>query len=248
MVLRDTTNGTEELKSVAKFMKSMYKAEKVTQKTFSDGAPLKNSNQCPLSSNKKQNTRAPFGGTHKKNMCTKETCQDKQPNEWVNCYYNSNGKNYQTELAQECGGGWGYQGGRVYQGQGRGGGCGYHNVRGGCGPGCRNYQGTSGNQGGSNNQGNNNDVQNNNGNNGNNGNDGQNYNGDPPGNNGNNKYQGSNQDSNQGSNQGPNSSNGNQGNPNQRSGGNNQHHFDMIGGNQGNNQEGNQNDRLMNLW
>ena len=79
MVLRDTTNGTEELKSMTKYMKLLYKAEQATQKRTSDGVPLKNSNQGHLSSNKKQNTRAPFGGTHKENMCTKATCQDKPP-------------------------------------------------------------------------------------------------------------------------------------------------------------------------
>ena len=113
------------------------------------------------------------------------------------------------------------------------------------GPGSGNYQGTSGNQCGSNYQGNNNGGQNNNKNNGNNG---QHYNGGPPDNNGNNQYQGSNQDSNQGSNQGSINSSGNQGNSNQRSGGNDQHHFDMIVGNQVNNHGGNHNDRRVNPW
>ena len=79
MVPRDITNGTEDLKSVNKFMKSLYEAEQVTQKRSSDGALLKNSNQGPPNSNKKQKTCAPFGGTHKKNMCTQATCQDKPP-------------------------------------------------------------------------------------------------------------------------------------------------------------------------
>ena len=47
MVPRDITNGTEDLKSVTKFMKSLYKAEQATQKRIYDGAPLKNSNQGP---------------------------------------------------------------------------------------------------------------------------------------------------------------------------------------------------------
>ena len=84
MVPRDINNGTEELKYVTKLMMLMQKAEQVTQKLTSDGSPLKNSNQGPLSSSKKQNTHAPFGGPHKKNMCTKATCQDKPPHEWVN--------------------------------------------------------------------------------------------------------------------------------------------------------------------
>ena len=94
MVPRDITSSTEDLKSVTKFMKSLNKTEQVTQKRTSDGVPLKNSNQGPLSSNKNQKTRAPFGGTHKKNMCTKATFQDKPPHEWVNCYYKCNGNNY----------------------------------------------------------------------------------------------------------------------------------------------------------
>ena len=73
MVPRDITNGTEDLKSVTKYMKLLYKAEQATQKRTSDGAPLKNSNQGPPSSNKKKKTRAHFGGPHKKNMCTKAT-------------------------------------------------------------------------------------------------------------------------------------------------------------------------------
>ena len=81
MVLRDITNGTEYLKYVIKFMKSLYRAEQATQKRTSDGAPLKKTNQGPSSSNKKQKTRAPFGCPHKKNMCTKAACQDKQPHE-----------------------------------------------------------------------------------------------------------------------------------------------------------------------
>ena len=85
MVPRDINNSTEYLKSVTKFMKLMYKAEQATQKRTSDGSPLKKSNQGPPSSRKKQKTRAPFGGTQKKNMCTKATCQDKPPHEWVNC-------------------------------------------------------------------------------------------------------------------------------------------------------------------
>ena len=68
MVPWGITNGTEDLKSVTKFMKSLYKAEQATQKRTSDGAPLKKSNQGPPSSNKKQKTRAPFGGTHMKNV------------------------------------------------------------------------------------------------------------------------------------------------------------------------------------
>ena len=84
MVPRDITNGTEELKYVTKLMKLMYKAEQMTQKLTSDGAPLKKPNQGSPSSRKKQNTHAPFGGPHKKNMCTKATCQDKPPHEWVN--------------------------------------------------------------------------------------------------------------------------------------------------------------------
>ena len=111
MVLRDITNGTEDLKSVTKFMKLMYKAEQATQKRTSDGAPLKESNQGSLSSSNKQKTRAPFGGPHKKNMYTKTTCQGKPPHEWVNCYYNRNGNNYRPELAQGGGDGRGYQGG-----------------------------------------------------------------------------------------------------------------------------------------
>ena len=86
MVLRDTTNGTEELKSVTKFMKLIYKSEQATPKRTSDGAPLKKTNQGPLISNKKQKTCATFGGPHRKNMCTKATFQDKAPLEWVNCY------------------------------------------------------------------------------------------------------------------------------------------------------------------
>ena len=86
MVPREITNGTEDLKSVTKFMKSLYKVEQATQKHTSDGAPLKKSNQGPPSSNNKQKTRATFGGPHKKNMCTKVTCQYKPPYEWVNCY------------------------------------------------------------------------------------------------------------------------------------------------------------------
>ena len=73
MVPRGITNGTEDLKSLTKFMKLMYKAEQATQKRTSDGAPLKKSNQGPSTSIKKQNTHAPFGGPHKKNMCTKST-------------------------------------------------------------------------------------------------------------------------------------------------------------------------------
>ena len=73
MVPRYITNGTEYLKSVTKYMKLLYKEEQATQKHNSDGAPLKTSNQGPLSSNKKHKTRAPFGGIHKKNMCTKAT-------------------------------------------------------------------------------------------------------------------------------------------------------------------------------
>ena len=103
----DITNGTENLKSVTKFVKSLYKAEQATQKRTSDGAPLKKSNQGPPSSNKKQKTRVPFGGTHKKNMCTKATCQEKPPREWVNCYYNCNGNNYRPEFTQGGGGGQG---------------------------------------------------------------------------------------------------------------------------------------------
>ena len=45
MVPRDITNSTEDLKSVNKFMKLLYKAEQVTQKRSSDEALLKNSNQ-----------------------------------------------------------------------------------------------------------------------------------------------------------------------------------------------------------
>ena len=86
IVLRDITNGTEDLKSVNKSTKSLYKIEQATQKRTSDGAPLKKSNQVPPSSKKKQKTRAPLGGPHKKNMCTKATCQDKTPQKWVNCY------------------------------------------------------------------------------------------------------------------------------------------------------------------
>ena len=84
MVSRDKNNGTEDLKSMTKFMKLMYKAEEVTHKRTSDGAPLKKSNQGPSTSIKKQNTHAPFGGPHKKNICTKETYQEKPPHEWVN--------------------------------------------------------------------------------------------------------------------------------------------------------------------
>ena len=73
MVPRDITNSTEDLKSMTKYMKFSHKAEQATQKRTSDGAPLKKSNQGPPSSNKKQKTCAPFGGTHKKNMCTKAT-------------------------------------------------------------------------------------------------------------------------------------------------------------------------------
>ena len=227
-------------------MKSLYKAKQATQKLTSDGAPLKKSNQVPPSSKKKQKTRAPLGGTHKKNMCTKAKFQDKPPYEWVNCYYNCNGNKYRPEFIQGGGGGRGYQGGWGYQGQGQGDECVYHNRRDGRGPGRGNYQGTSGNQVGSNYQGNNNGGQNNNGNNKNNGNNGQHYNSGHPGNNGNNHYQGSNQYSNQGSNQGSINSSGNQGNFNQSSGGNDQHHLDMIGGNQGNNHGGNHNDRCVN--
>ena len=202
MVPRYITNGTEDLKSVTKFMKSLNKSEQATQKNTSYGAPLKNSNQVPPSSNKKQKTRAPFVGPHKKNMCTKETCQDKPPHECINFYYNSNGNNYRLDFTQGGGGGRGYQGGRVYHGQGREDERGYHNGRGGHGPGRVNYQGTSGNQGGSNYQGNNIGGQNKNDNHKNNGNNGQYYNRGPPGNSVNNQYQGSNQYSNQGSNQG----------------------------------------------
>ena len=94
VVPRDITNGTEDLKSVNKFMKLLYKAEQATQKRTSDGAPLKKSNQGHPSSNKKEKTSEPFGGPHKKNMCTKATCQEKPPHEWVNCYYNRIGNNY----------------------------------------------------------------------------------------------------------------------------------------------------------
>ena len=66
MVPRDITNGTEDLNSVTKFMKLLYNVEQATQKRTSDGAPLKNSNQGPPSSNNKQKTRAPFGDPHKK--------------------------------------------------------------------------------------------------------------------------------------------------------------------------------------
>ena len=79
MVPREIANGTEDLKSMTKYMKFLYKAEQATQKRNSDGAPLKKSNQGPLSSNNKKKTRAPFGGPHKKNMCTKATLQDKPP-------------------------------------------------------------------------------------------------------------------------------------------------------------------------
>ena len=81
MSLRDITNSTEELKSVTKLMNPLYKAEQATQKHTPDGLPLKNYNQGPPISNKKQKTRAPLGVTHKKNMCTKATCQDKPPHE-----------------------------------------------------------------------------------------------------------------------------------------------------------------------
>ena len=105
MVPRDITNDTEDLKSVTKFMKLLYKAEQETQKRTSDGAPLKNPNQGPPSSNKNQKTSAPFGGTHKKNMCTKATFQEKPPHEWVNCYYNRNDNNYGPGFTQGGGGG-----------------------------------------------------------------------------------------------------------------------------------------------
>ena len=49
MVPKDITNGTEELKSVTKYMKSLYKVEQANQKRTSDGALLKNSNQGPPS-------------------------------------------------------------------------------------------------------------------------------------------------------------------------------------------------------
>ena len=162
MVPMDITNGTEDLKSVTKCIKSLYKAEQATQKRTSDGAPLKKSNQGPLISNKKQKTRAPFGGTHKKKMCNKAKFQDKPPYEWVNCYYNCNGNKYRPEFIQGGGGGRGYQGGWGYQGQGQVDERVYHNRRDGRGPGRGNYQGTSGNQVGSNYQGNNNGGQNNN--------------------------------------------------------------------------------------
>ena len=83
---------------MTKFMKSLYKAEQATQKRTSDGAPLKKSNQGPTSSNQNQKNREPFGGPRKKNMCTKATCQDKPPHEWVNCYYNRNGNTYRPEF------------------------------------------------------------------------------------------------------------------------------------------------------
>ena len=79
MVPRDITNGTEDLKSMTKFMKSLYKAEQSTQKRTSDGAPLKKFNQGPPSSNKNQKNRVPFGGINMKKMYTKAIFQDKPP-------------------------------------------------------------------------------------------------------------------------------------------------------------------------